>query len=173
MRPVEQVLLDTLSDLSREFPGAAARGDTNAPILSPSLTINESHTRPRSTKRIIWDHFIDSALLLSLELILVLIINNLRRYVPEAEIMISSVNLFSRWFIFAVLAQFAIESAIDVFLSDSARGVLEFRFPSRLSIVQRGGVIAVNLPRIAVVVVIALLGTVVVLHSSSLSNISH
>ena len=72
----------------------------------------------KSNKRIIWDHFTDTIWLIALELMLLLGINWIGHYVPDSTEMLASVRTFSKWFVIAALAQFAIESSLDLAARD-------------------------------------------------------
>ena len=74
---------------------------------------------PKSNKRVIWDHFTDTVWLIALELLLQVALNWVQPVVPGSSELLENVHKFSNWFVIAALAQFVIESSLDLAAKDA------------------------------------------------------
>lgn len=74
----------------------------------------------RSNKRIIWDHFTDSAMLIGLGIVLDFSIIGASRLSHEVAEVVQSVLPFSKWFTIAVFVQFCIDSLVQLTIRNYA-----------------------------------------------------
>lgn len=68
----------------------------------------------RSTKGILVDHFVDTLVLIGLELVLAFLIRGISQVMPDMADVLGFVTVFSKWFSFAALVQFAFESLLSL-----------------------------------------------------------
>jgi hypothetical protein len=75
----------------------------------------------RSTKWILVEHFVDTVVLIGLELLLALLIRGISQVLPDMVDVLGFVTLFSKWFSVAALGQFALESLLSLAEKDVPR----------------------------------------------------
>jgi hypothetical protein len=69
---------------------------------------------PKNNKRIIWDHFTDTAMLIVLDLVLVAMLDGSKFLIPEMADAVKYIHFFAKWFVITSAAQFAFESFLDI-----------------------------------------------------------
>jgi hypothetical protein len=88
---------------------------------SPKPPANPLEAKVKSNKIVIWNHFTDTAFLVVLELFFDFGMRKLLPFVPESKDLVDLVHVVLKWFAFAAIVQFAIDTSIELAIKTIVR----------------------------------------------------